>query len=227
MPNRRADKVRIIVVDDHPMFRDAVTRVIESEPGMAVVAIGATALEAVQLAALHEPSLMLLDINMLGGGLAAARTIRTSRPGIKPVILSMSEDLDHVTAALTHGAVGYVLKGISGGDLVRAIRVALEVPADFEPAQARALLAAETRWQTERRRSRPNGSRPLTEMETSWLTLAEAGVTSADASVRLGLPAHVASAIVTAIRVNQCAGTAPESPNTARQSAPQRDRSRH
>ncbi len=206
MPKSRIDTVKIVVVDDHPMFREGVARLIAAEPGMTVVATASTALEAVQLAALHEPDVMLLDVNLAGGGIAAAKTIRISRPVIKTIMLSMSEEPNHVASALTHGAIGYLYKGIGGADLVRVIRLALTEIDDFEAAEATAVLAEEAGWRTDRSRSRPNGCRPLIELETTWLSHAANGVAPDAIAVRLGIPRQVGTGIVTAIRINRCAG---------------------
>ena len=208
MPQNKSDKIKIVVVDDHPMFRDGVVRLIEADPGMAVVATGSNALEAVQLAALHEPHIMLLDVNMVGGGVAAARTIRQSRPGIKILMLSMNEDQDVMMRSLRYGAVGYVLKGIGGAALLCALRLALSNAGSIDKTVARNLLATDQAAHGNRGRGRPNGCRQLTELETSWLSHAEGGMQPDAIAHQLGVDPEVAASVVSAILINQCAGQA-------------------
>lgn len=202
----KSEKLKIVVVDDHPMFREGVVRLIEAEAGMVVVATGGTALEAVQLAALHEPDVMLLDVHMAGGGVAAARTIQQSRPGVRILMLSMSDDQDLMMLSLKHGAVGYLLKGIGGPALVDAIRLATSDLGGIDSAEARALLADEHAHHPQhspRGRQRSHGCRALTELETGWLTRTEAGQAPSVIARELGLDARAAASVVSAILINK------------------------
>lgn len=116
-----SDRVKIAVIDDHPIFRDGVIRVLIGEPAFVVVGEGRTAEDAVRIAEAMAPDVMLLDINMPGCGLKAARIITARAPIIKILILTVSEDDDLVVSALKNGAKGYALKGISGPELVSTI----------------------------------------------------------------------------------------------------------
>lgn len=117
MPNM----IKIAVVDDHPIFRAGVIRVLKGEPGFKVVGEGQSADDAVKIAAAKRPDVILLDISMPGGGLEAARAIATTAPATSVMMLTVVEDDSFVVAALAAGAKGYVLKGISGPDLVQTI----------------------------------------------------------------------------------------------------------
>ena len=117
MPSR----ISIAVVDDHPIFRAGVIRVLKGEPGFKIVGEGDSAEDAVNIATSKRPDVILLDISMPGGGLEAARAIAATAPLTNVMMLTVVEDDSFVAAALAAGAKGYVLKGISGPDLVQTI----------------------------------------------------------------------------------------------------------
>lgn len=114
--------ITVAVIDDHPLFREGVVRTLNDEPGMQVVAEGGDAAEALRLAREHLPDVILLDVSMPGGGLKAAADIATACPVVRIVMLTVSEDEEHVMEALKAGASGYVLKGVSGTNLASIVR---------------------------------------------------------------------------------------------------------
>jgi DNA-binding NarL/FixJ family response regulator len=114
--------IRIAIVDDHPVMRVGVEHTLGREVDFTVIATGGSAQDAITIAGEHNPDIMLLDVNMPGCGLAAARTIRANQPDIRLLFLTISERHEDVSAALDAGVRGYVLKGISGPDLVRTVR---------------------------------------------------------------------------------------------------------
>jgi DNA-binding NarL/FixJ family response regulator len=118
--------ISIAVVDDHPIFREGVVQVLKAEPGFHVVGQGESAEEAVRIAAATQPDVILLDVSMPGGGLEAARTIATTAPLTRVMMLTAIEDDSFVIAAVEAGAKGYVLKGISGPDLIQMILKVLQ-----------------------------------------------------------------------------------------------------
>lgn len=135
-----ADTVKLVVADDHPLYREGVVRILAAEAGFEVVGEGADADEAVALVAAHLPDLVLLDISMPGGGLTAAHRIAEAFPAVKIVMLTVSEQDDDVHAALKAGALGYVLKGIGGADLIKVVRDVANGSAYVSPALAARLL---------------------------------------------------------------------------------------
>src|SRR5690349_12312473 len=134
-----AEFVRIGVVDDHPLFRDGVVQTLRKTKIFNIVAVGHSAEDAVRIAACQQPEIMLLDINIPGGGLTAARVI-TKDSRIKVLILTASEDEKDVFATIETGARGFICKGVSSSELVRMIKAAHEGEFVISPSLASRLL---------------------------------------------------------------------------------------
>jgi DNA-binding NarL/FixJ family response regulator len=136
-----SEKIRVAVVDDHPMLRAGVVRTLQDQGDIEIVGEGANAREAVEIAQQSLPDIILLDMNMPGSGLAAISHIAESCPAVKVITLTVREDHDAVTSALKLGARGYVLKGVSGSQLVEIIRTVQHGGSYVSPALAAKLLA--------------------------------------------------------------------------------------
>ena len=179
--NPTAETIRLVVVDDHPMFRAGVVASLADVPDVDVVAEGSSADEAVRLAERFEPDICLLDIAMPGGGgLTAARDITTAYPQTRVVMLTVSEDEDDLLAAMKAGASGYVLKGAAGSELADVLRKVNAGDVYVAPGLAWGLL---------REMSRPK-SAPLDELtarEREVLELVAEGLSNQEIGDRLGL----------------------------------------
>jgi two-component system nitrate/nitrite response regulator NarL len=136
------NSIRVVVIDDHPLFRSGVVRTLEEEPDIAVAAEGASAQDAVDLAELHAPDVALLDISMPGNGINAAQRISAACPGVKIAMLTVSENDQDVMKALEAGASGYVLKGVGAQELVTMIRGVAAGESYVSPSLAARLLVA-------------------------------------------------------------------------------------
>ena len=99
-----AEIIRIVLVDDHPLFREGVAYTLGAQADMEVVAQGESRDEAARLAERHAPDVLLLDINIPGGGIEAARAIAAARPAIRIIMLTASVDEDDLAAAMAAGA---------------------------------------------------------------------------------------------------------------------------
>jgi two-component system nitrate/nitrite response regulator NarL len=132
---------RIVVVDDHPLFREGVVRTLRGIADFDVVGEGTSADDAIRLAQEQLPDLILLDVSMPGGGIHAAERISADCPVVKIVMLTVSEHDDDVTAALRAGARGYILKGVGGTELIGIVRDVLSGEAYVSPDLAARLLA--------------------------------------------------------------------------------------
>lgn len=115
--------VRIVVADDHPLYREGVARSLNDDPELEVVGEAQDADGAVDLALRLKPDLVLLDVSMpMGGGLAALKRIMEQEAPPHVAMLTASEEHEDVMAALKAGAAGYILKGVGGRELVRVAK---------------------------------------------------------------------------------------------------------
>jgi len=136
------DTLRILVVEDHPLFRKGVISLLSSVPDFEVVGEATSGKEAVAHAAKLQPDVILMDLQMPGGnGIEATREIVHESPSIRILVVTLFEDDDSVFMALRAGARGYVLKDADEEELVRAIRAAGRGEAIFSPAVAERVLA--------------------------------------------------------------------------------------
>ena len=133
--------VRIVVADDHPLFREGVSQVLSAEPDIDVVGIGGSADDAVRLVGDLMPDVVLLDISMPGGGVEAARRIARDYPAVIIVMLTISEQDDDVIGALRAGARGYALKGVGASELVDIVKSVIRGESYVPPALAARILS--------------------------------------------------------------------------------------
>jgi DNA-binding NarL/FixJ family response regulator len=118
-----AAPIRVLLVDDHTLFREGVASLLERAADLALVGQAATGEAAVRLAGESLPDIVLMDLKMPGmGGIEATRALLERAPHVGIIVLTMFEDDDTVIAALRAGARGYVLKDADRGTLLRAIR---------------------------------------------------------------------------------------------------------
>ena len=167
------EAIRILVVDDHPLFREGVVHSLAAQPDLAVVGQAASGEEALRLAQELLPDVVLLDIAMPGwGGLATAEKLATACPATKVVMLTVAEDEDKLLAAFSAGARGYVLKGVSARDLASVVRSVEQGEVYVSPSLAAGILVALTHG----RPVDPLGE--LTERERDILKLVGQGLTN-------------------------------------------------
>ena len=134
--------IRLVVIDDHPLFREGVTRSLTETGGFEVVGEGSTAEDALRLAHEEAPDIILLDISLPGGGLNAIAPLLGHRPSQKIVMLTVSEDSDDLAAALNSGAQGYVLKGVGSRTLAEILRSVAAGERYVSPTLSARLLSA-------------------------------------------------------------------------------------
>lgn len=140
--NGPANGLRVLVVDDHPLFRRGVRGLLDSVPGIEVVGEAADGSEALRLATELRPDLVLMDLTMPGlSGVEATRQVRRASPSTAVLVLTMVEDEDAVVAALRAGASGYLLKGVGQEDLLAAVHTVAEGGVVVGGGVARRVLA--------------------------------------------------------------------------------------
>lgn len=136
------DTLRILVAEDHPLFRKGVISLLASVPGFEVVGEATSGKEAVERAATLQPDVVLMDLQMPGGnGIEATREIMHESPSIRVLVVTLFEDDESVFMALRAGARGYVLKDADEEELVRAIQAVGRGGTIFSPAVAERVLA--------------------------------------------------------------------------------------
>ncbi len=128
--------ITVGIVDDHPLFREGVTRSLSEIKDFLVVGEGATSDDAAMIAADKHPDVMLVDVSMPGGGLSAIGEILQHSPSTKVLMLTASEEIDTLLGALQRGAMGYVLKGVGSKGLAEAIRTILKGTRYVSPAMS-------------------------------------------------------------------------------------------
>jgi DNA-binding NarL/FixJ family response regulator len=133
--------LRVLVADDHPLFRDGLRTLLALEPGVELAGEAATGTEAVAAAVELEPDVVVMDLHMPGmNGIEATRSIVEARPDVGVLVLTMFEDDDSVFAAMRSGARGYLLKGAGQEEIVRAIEAVGRGEAIFGPTIARRVI---------------------------------------------------------------------------------------
>jgi DNA-binding NarL/FixJ family response regulator len=135
------DPVRVLIADDHPVFRNGMRALLTSLPEMVVVGEATTGPEVIALAAAEQPDVILMDLQMPGiGGIEATRQILNTSPHIHILVVTMFEDDESIFTALRAGARGYVLKGASPHEIVQALAAVANGAAIFSPAIAQRVL---------------------------------------------------------------------------------------
>jgi DNA-binding NarL/FixJ family response regulator len=179
------NEIRILIADDHPLFRDGMHGLLDSVPDTEVVGEATSGEEAVSQAAALQPDVILMDIKMPGtNGIAATREILAASPHIGILMVTMLEDDESVFAAMRAGARGYVLKGANQADILLAIRAVARGEVIFGPNIARRLL----RFFSTLRPQAPQRVFPdLSERETELLALMAQGQSNQEIADQLGL----------------------------------------
>ncbi|MBL0172925.1 MAG: response regulator transcription factor [Gemmatimonadaceae bacterium] len=135
--------IRILVADDHALVREGIRHVLDAEPGFDVVAEAANGREAVELALVHRPDVVVLDITMPEEtGLSAAARLRELLPSARVLLLSMHDQTEYVREGIRIGTHGYILKDSAGGELRTAIRTVHAGGTFFSPAVVKRLTTA-------------------------------------------------------------------------------------
>nr|WP_316642351.1 response regulator transcription factor [uncultured Roseateles sp.] len=177
-----SDTVDILVVDDHPLFRQGVVHSLQMDPAFRIVGEAASGEEALALARALLPEVVLLDISMPGwNGIVTAEKIAMACPATAIVMLTGSDDKDKLLSALKAGARGYVLKGVSARELAHVVRAAVDGEVYVSPSIAAEMLVSLTQGKA------PDPLQELTEREREILALIGQGLTNREIGERIFL----------------------------------------
>ncbi|WP_432931032.1 response regulator [Microbispora sp. CA-135349] len=163
--------LRLMIVDDHPVVREGLRGMLESDPGITVVGEAASGDEAVVRARDLTPDVILMDLRMPGGdGVSATARILTDRPESRVIVLTTYETDQDIVRAVEAGAAGYLLKDTSRADLLTAIAAAARGETVLSPSVATRLVT----------RMRAPVAESLSRRETEVLALVARGLTNAE-----------------------------------------------
>lgn len=178
-------RTSVLIVDDHPLFREGVARTVHDDPGMTVVGQADSCAGGLALAKQTLPDVILQDLKLPDGtGLDAITVLQAQCPLTKIIVLTAVEDEEALLAALKAGASGYLLKGVSSRELVSVIRAVADGETYVTPRMAGRLLQE---MSPRHGGERPGGIAELTERERSILELVSKGLTNREIAERLYL----------------------------------------
>ena len=186
--NQTTERIRVLVADDHPVFRRGMRAILGAEPDVELVGEATDGLEAIDQALELRPDVILMDLNMPKvSGIEATRRILEASPETAILMLTMFEDDKSIFAAMRAGAHGYVLKGADGNDTLRAIHAAASGEAIFSPTITRRLTEYFATPERERETTSVQAFANLTEREHEILSLMAEGYTNNAIASRLYL----------------------------------------
>jgi DNA-binding NarL/FixJ family response regulator len=134
--------LRVLIADDHPVFRDGINALLEATPGMEVVGEATTGDDVILCTEQLQPDVILMDVQMPGiNGIEATRRVVQNHPSMRVLMVTMFEDDQTVFAAMRAGARGYVLKDATKDEIRRAIQAVANGEAIFSPSIAARLIA--------------------------------------------------------------------------------------
>lgn len=188
--------IRVVLADDHPIVREGLAALLGSVEGIDVVGVAASGREAVRMAVTLKPDVLVMDVQMPDmDGVAATREITRGAPTVGVLMLTMFDDDETVRAAMRAGAAGYVLKGASQHQVIRAIRAVADGDTVLASGVAKHLIDAATGRAT----APPGPLDELTDRERQVLALLASGLPTTVIAARLGLASKTVNNKLSAI----------------------------
>jgi DNA-binding NarL/FixJ family response regulator len=195
-----AEPIRILLVDDQRLMREGLRILLELEPDMQVAGEAGDGQAALDAYAATQPDVVLMDIRMPGmDGVEATRRLREQWPRARVIILTTFDDDASVFEGLRAGALGYLLKDVSGHDLAEAVRTVAGGGALIEPSVARRVLAEFARLAPPARPPDAGPAEPFSEREREIVRLLAAGLSNREIGERLCLAEGTVKNYVTSI----------------------------
>ncbi len=193
-------RTRLLLADDHDLFREGLVRLINAQPDMEVVGQASDGLEALTLARDLHPDLIAMDINMpVCDGLEATRLIRAEWPEARILILTVHDEDEKLFEAIKAGAGGYMLKNVGSADFLRGVRSILAGEAVLPPKLAARLVSEFARLAVRPVPEPPSDVHDLTPRERETLDLIAAGASDKEIAAQLTLSLHTVKSHVRSI----------------------------
>lgn len=184
-------KIRVLLADDHDLFREGLAGIIASQPDMEVVGEASDGLEAIVKAKEIKPDLILMDIQMPGtDGLEATRKIIRELPETTIVVLTVRDEEEKLFEAIKNGAQGYLLKNIRSREMLEMLRGAMEGEAAISPSLAGRMLEEFRRLSKLAPLDLDEEMVSLTQREQEVLSLAATGASDKEISEKLYISVH-------------------------------------
>ena len=175
--------MKIVIVDDHVLFREGLAAIIGSEPDVEIIGQAGTVQEAIELVKISKPDMVLMDFGLPDGtGADATRAILQEHPKCKIVFLTMSEEDDDLLAAIRSGAKGYLLKNMQPAKLVSSLRSVQKGESALSRSMTLRLMEELARTKESQR---PEGSPTLTRRELEVLRELASGLSNLEIAERL------------------------------------------
>ena len=198
MPEKKV--LRLLLVDDQKLMREGLRILLELEPDLKVVGEAENGEAALAAYAKHQPDVVLMDVRMPGmDGVEATWRLRERWPQARIIILTTFNDDEYVFEGLRAGALGYLLKDVSGAELAQAVRTVAAGGALIEPSVAHKVLAEFARLVPPARPPDEGLPEPLTEREREVLRLLTRGLSNREIGARLSLAEGTVKNYVTQI----------------------------
>jgi DNA-binding NarL/FixJ family response regulator len=181
-------KIRLMLVDDQALFREALRTLLALQPDFEIVAEAENGERAISLAQTHQPDVVLMDLRMpVLGGVEATRRVRTIAPASRVVVLTTFEEDEEIFDAMHAGAVGFLLKACSAEKLCDSVRAAAQGTSVLEPSVAARLMSGPRRGSRDEPRAARPLADPLSERELAVLRLLAAGCSNKEIGSRLNI----------------------------------------
>jgi DNA-binding NarL/FixJ family response regulator len=194
------DRIRLLIVDDQRLMREGLRTLLELEHGFEVAGEADSGQAALDLYAKFLPDVVLMDIRMPGmDGVEATRRLCSRWPETRVIILTTFDDDAYVFEGLRAGAVGYLLKDLSGQELAQAVRTVYNGGGLIEPTVAKRVMAEFARLHPPARSIEEILPEPLSERELEVLKLVSAGLSNREIGNRLGLAEGTVKNYVTSV----------------------------
>jgi DNA-binding NarL/FixJ family response regulator len=202
--------IRIMLADDHPIVREGLASVLETQPDFDVVGQANDGAEAVELVTTLRPDVVLLDLEMPGmDGVQALRAMRARDPAVKALVFTAFDTDERIIGAVQAGARGYLLKGAPRDELFSAIRIVAKGGSTLQPVVAARLM--------ERMAGPQPTLEPLTEREQDVLALMAQGLQNKEIAARLTISERTVKFHVSSVLAKLGAGNRTEAVHIARQ----------